>query len=244
MRVAWIAHHNLDTPGGGAEMTDREMIDRRPSHVDVDVLHPRQFQRLGEYDRVVVSRLEEMPAGAAPAIAATEPVFFSHGDVLPRSDPVRMVVRASRPFIAQTPLSLDHIERWSGASEMVTMVPYMDLAGIRVGEKKDVALWPHRNVAHKGLDLARKWSADKGVFLKVMSGRPRSEVLAEMASARWVVLLSKILDGCPRSIREAQLSGCEIVVNDLVGWWDIPRMELRARTLQAPDIFWRRFMGA
>ena len=239
MKVAWIAHHHIYAPEGGAEFTDREMIERRPEGVEIDVVHPSNFDRLDGYDRVVVSRPELIPAAGAGVIAATRPVFFSHGDVLPRAPHIAHVVQRSRPFIAQTPLSMEHIERWAGPLEHAeTMVPYMDLEGVHVAEKEDFALWPHRNIWHKGKDLAVEWAHENGVDIRFMSGRPRSEVLEVMARARWVVLLSKILDGCPRSIREAQLSGCELVVNELVGYWDIPADELRERTLAAPKRFW------
>lgn len=238
MKVAWVCHHDL-TFRGGAEMTDVDMISRAPDGVEVDVVHPRDYARLASCDRVVVSRLEEASAQACDFIAGTSPVFFSHGDVLPRTAPVKKVVLASRPFIAQTPLSLAHIRQWVGAEVGVTMVPYMDMAGIRIRRKENFALWPHRNVEHKGLDLAQRWAAEKGVELRVMSGRPRAEVLDVMSRAKMVVLISRILDGCPRSIREAQLSGCQIWVNDLVGVWRIPRAELRRRTLEAPETFWR-----
>jgi hypothetical protein len=239
VKVAWIAHHDIAKPKGGAEFTDAEMIARAPAGTKIEVVDPRHANQLDRFDRVVVSRLEHMPAPMADKIARTSPVFFSHGDVLPRTEATRRVVRASRPFIAQTELSLRKITEWAGPISGITMVPYMDLTGIRSAKKEDFALWPHRDVWHKGWDLAQKWAQKKGVRLVKCSGRPRSETLDMMAVARWVVLLSKILDGCPRSIREAQLSGCEIVVNENVGVWDLSPAELRRRTLQAPAKFWR-----
>jgi len=239
MRVAWLAHHDLQNPEGGAEMTDIEMIEKAPEGVEVDVLHPAKVdESLLEYDRVVVSRLEMMPPHLAPLIAQTEPLFFSHGDVLPRTDATRHVVQRSKPFVAQSPLSLRSIEKWAGPINGIAEVPYMSLDGVREDEKANFALWAARSVWHKGLDLAREWADRKGVRLMVMTGRPRSEVLDAMAEARWFVLLSKILDGGPRAVREAQLSGCELVVNENVGYWDIEPEELRRRTLDAPRRFW------
>lgn len=193
---------------------------------------------------MVVTRLEEMPYGEAHHLAYERPIFFSHGDVLPRSDAVKLVVKASRPFIALSPLSYRQIVEWSGPIMGVTMLPYMSLDGIRVEEKEDFALWPHRDIWHKGWDLAVEWAESNQIRLVKCAGRPRSDVLSMMAAARWVVLLSKILDGCPRSIREAQLSGCEIVVNENVGVWNLSMEEHRRRTLDAPRKFWKEIVGA
>lgn len=242
MRVAWIAHHDVRRGVGGAERTDQDQLWVRPPGVKVDVM-PHPPRSWAGYDRVVISRTEKLTQRDCARIADTRPVFLSHGDVLPHNSSTTKVIRASEPFLTLSVLSLRSITRWAGEiPHGEVFVPWMETVAIRNLEpKRDVALWAHRNVRHKGLDAAKRWAKQRGVPLQTIHGRPRSEVLTAMATTRWFVLLSTILDGGPRSVKEAQLSGCELVVNDKVGV--VPVDDLRVGIEQAPERFWRYVCG-
>jgi hypothetical protein len=60
-------------------------------------------------------------------------------------------------------------------------------------------------------------SSVPGVPLVELSDVPRAQVLAAMGTARWFVFLPQRLDACPRTLIEAEASGCEIVTNENAG---------------------------
>jgi hypothetical protein len=122
--------------------------------------------------------------------------------------------------------------------EMVINPGMMDTNNLWPMVKQDFALWAHRPTPHKGLDLAAEWAEEKGVMLEVMVARPHEEVIRRMRSARWFVLLSHIFDPGPRAIMEAQPCGCEIIVNENVGWFDESPHELSTRLQNADKAFW------
>lgn len=72
----------------------------------------------------------------------------------------------------------------------------------------------------------------------VMTDRPRSEVLRAMSMCRFMVLISEIFDAGPRAVMEAQLSGCQIVVNSNVGWFNESRAALEMRIQSSGQNFW------
>jgi hypothetical protein len=71
----------------------------------------------------------------------------------------------------------------------------------------------------------------------VMSDYPRGQVLEEMARARWFLLLSTIYDAGPRAVIEAQILGCEVVLEN-VGHFDEPPDVLAERIRNADRDFW------
>jgi hypothetical protein len=103
--------------------------------------------------------------------------------------------------------------------------------------KQKYALWAHRPEPHKGLDRAVEWAEQNHVDLEVVVGRPQEYVRHMMQLASHFVLLSHIFDPGPRSVMEAQLCGCELVV-DNVGYWDEPPEQLRERIDKADQAFW------
>lgn len=111
-------------------------------------------------------------------------------------------------------------------------------------EKQNFALWAHRDIEHKGEDLAHEWAQQEHVNLQVYKNIPRFEVIERMRQARYFILLSHIFDPGPRAVMEAQLCGCMLILNENVGRWELPREELITLLEQAPYDFWGRVLNA
>jgi hypothetical protein len=58
-----------------------------------------------------------------------------------------------------------------------------------------------------------------------------------MSRAKYFILLSDVFDPGPRAVMEAQLSGCELIL-DNVGYFDMGKAELRQEIDTAADRFW------
>lgn len=242
MRVAWVANHQIGQGViGGAEMADEAMIARAPR--GVEVTHHRYAPLREHYDRVVVTRPDNMGPDEAACLVEHEPVLWPHGvmaDVAPAS--AKVLLPAARAFVALSPQHLTwERDHWGDLLPSVCAVNpgWFDVTECRpAAEKQDIALWPHRDIWHKGLRQAVAWARTRGVPLRVMSDRPRERVLEAMGVSRWVVLLSLIRDPGPRTVIEAQLSGCEVVVNEMVGYFAEPPEVLSRRIARADADFW------
>ena len=235
LTVAWMTHARLFTgsPAGGAEMADEDMI--RDAPVKVGVVGPDD--PIDSYDRVVVAGAQHIPVERIPQL--TDAVVWAHGSQAAFGHMLPLYEQA-RAFIALTPRHLAWEQAWIHRRDGWHLNPgTLSTAGLDPARTKDIpALWAHRDVPHKGLQAAEEWAARHGVPLTVATGRPRSEVLDLMSRAERFVLLSSIPDGGPRAVIEAQLAGCELVVNDNVGYWDEPADDLRRRIDRAADDFW------
>lgn len=228
MLVAWVSHQWPDTeprrrgPGllsgrhaGGAEMTTDEMLTQRPADVELLLLDSRgDLGRAAEADVVVVAATELLPDGVLPALAELRPVVWMRSPqrpaVRPLVDAAGLVLWASHEMARSHGWRLDDYRVCSAPLDP-TEVP-------RGVPKEPFALWAARDIWHKGRDAAREWAADAGVELVELSDVPRSTVLEHMGRARWFVHLPVgFVDPCPRTVIEAEIAGCELVVNDRVG---------------------------
>ena len=106
--------------------------------------------------------------------------------------------------------------------------------------KENFALWAGRDHPAKGEHLARAWAEENGRELVVLKRRARGEVLEHMARARWFVALAEgPFDPCPTTVIEAEIAGCEIVTNDLVGRTPVRGAEENVEFIESlPELFW------
>ena len=101
----------------------------------------------------------------------------------------------------------------------------------------------------KGTDDAVKWCNDNNKDFKVLQGLPVDVVLEEMATAEGIVYLPKGNDTCPRIIIEAQMLGCELVMNDKVQhvtefpFKDGSYEDLEVYLYTRRDFFWETIKG-
>lgn len=241
-RLAWITHRDVIGGEGGAEASDRDMLNTRPVDTEVTLIGPGGITGdLSEFDHIVATGLWGFSARELNELARTKFSFWVHDMQLSghwiyesASTLVLLTPQHQEWEVAINPLIRKHkIHLNPGYFPTEYFIDSVD--------KEPVALWAHRPEAHKGLDLAEEWARDKGIPLNVMTGRPRHEVLAAMMKSQYFVLLSHIRDPGPRSIMEAQLSGCEIIVNENVGYW--PADSVRNTVSTAPERFWERVLN-
>lgn len=228
MLVAWISHQWADPeprrrgPGllsgrhaGGAEMSSEEMMDQRPEGVELMLLDSRHdWRRARDADVTVVAATELLPDEALPELAALEPVLWLRS---PQRPAVReLVERSALPVWASHEMARSH--GWRLDDYEVCSAPLDPGLVPRGVPKEPFALWAARDIWHKGRGAAREWAAGCGVDLVELSDAPREVVLEHMARARWFVHLpTGFVDPCPRTVIEAEIAGCELVLNDLVG---------------------------
>jgi hypothetical protein len=227
--VAWVSHQwaeagprdrgsgllSVGRFAGGAEMGTEEMLLARPDGVDLWLLSPGgDLSVAARADHCVVAATEQLAPGELELLAALRPVVWLRSpqaphvaDLLHRA---RLVVWASEGMAAAHPWGPDRFEVCSCPLD-VDLIP-------RGVPKEEFALWAARDVWHKGRENARAWAASAGVPLVELDNAPREVVLEHMGRARWFVHLPVgVFDSCPRTVVEAEIAGCELIVNELVG---------------------------
>jgi hypothetical protein len=196
-------------------MSTEEMIGAAPEGVEVLRFRlPSAPADLSEFDRVVVGATEHLSRSLAERLMPVGPVYWVRSAQPQWLDPF---FRASRLLVWPSH-ECARWHRWSQDNYQVCPAP-MDTTLIPRGvPKENFALWAGRSVGHKGRVQAEAWAAREGVRLVGLTNVPRATVLEAMGRARWFVHLPVgTIDACPRTVIEAEIAGCEIVVNDLVG---------------------------
>lgn len=228
--IAWLTHYDLVNGYGGAEGMDRDMISQAPEDVEVFNTVPENIR---DYQHVVLTGALRLKG--IEHMQGVEYVYWPHDaqDHDPRwySD--------ARAVVWTTPAHQQWGSNWT-VKRSVLNPSWFDTNLFGPETKTHDLLWAARDVEHKGLAEARQWAEEQGATLTVLSGVPREEVAAAMSVHKRFILLSqqKVFDIAPRAVMEAQLSGCEIIVNDLVGYWNESPDVLRDRIDRAADEFW------
>lgn len=241
MRVAWLSHQWPNADGtyvGGAEFIQHEMRKRAPDGVEIVECGPRDIDVAMACDRIVLAGFEMLSESAVTRLDGNVNVLWL---MSPPQEPLRPVMESCRTMVWAS----DGMRQHYGWEKGVVLSGSWDTSVLpeRV-EKLDVAVWAARDVWHKGRDNARAWADERGIRLWEFSGRPRSEVLEAMAKARWFVHLpNDPFDPCPTTVIEAELLGCEIVVNDLVGRTPVRGSAVRAHIEGNAETFWRLVCG-
>lgn len=217
-------------------MMDAEMISRAPEGVTVE-----RFQEVPDsvrdFDAVVLTGACRLPGGQLASLAGVRYTFWPHDCEETIPDTYALAERVIFSSGLHRAWATATIGPYFRGTELI---PWMDTGFVdQLGYRPCYdTLWAHRNVWHKGLDLAQSWADGNDARLTVVTDRPRDEVLRAMADHRRFILLSHIPDTCPRSVTEAQLLYCDIVVNDNVGYWDLPPDELRTKINSSDKAFW------
>lgn len=251
MKVAWLTHREWNPEVGGAEAVDISAATDRPKGIDLTVFWPGGVdETLLDFDRIVVSGFYGFSARELNFVqdVGHKTTLWLH-DVQMTGHWLYTVVNT---LIFSSPqhqeFELDNQPSLEPKRALINP-GYMDVeeinegvSDLQYGQRHD-ALWAHRPVVHKGLDLAVEWAKENDVVLDVLVGRPRQQVWRAMAQHQYFVLLSHIFDAGPRAVIEAQLLGCELVLNDNVGWFDESIPELRDRLSRANDELWEAVLS-
>ena len=244
IRVAWLTNKDVKGGQGGAEASDRDMLRHRPEGVEVTLVRTGGVLdgRLDNFDYIVAAGLWGFTSRELNALKAMGFTYWVHDTQLAG----HWIYEDATNLIFLTP---GHGEFELSKNPLIQKPKifynpgWMDTSKCFSAAKQEYALWASRPDPNKGLDLATKWAADKGIELKVLTSVTRDQVLGAMAEAKYFVLMPHLYDAGPRSIMEAQLCGCEIVVNENVGMWDEPWNDLQARITRAPEEFWNVVLG-
>jgi glycosyltransferase involved in cell wall biosynthesis len=242
LRIAWVTHRPFDD-FGGAERADRQMLERRPDGVDVMLIRPGGVDEdLADFDRIVVAGIYGFSTGELHILARLRPIVWAHDMQFTG----HWLYDEASHFIALNQIHLD----WEKEKNLFKRTQlhlnpgWMDTTEL-YGEDRRVpntALWAHRDIDHKGLDLAIAWANENDKELFTYTGRSHDEVLETMKRVQYFILLSKIRDPGPFSVMEAQLCGCELVLDNVGYWPDVD--ELREKLNDADKQFWGLVCGS
>jgi hypothetical protein len=248
MKIAWVCHRDILEGKGGAEESDFEMLRYcRPDDLDITQIKPGGVGTLEEFEKVIVTGWYGYSARELNAIARRKPVLWAHDAQMSG----HWLYEEASTIICLTPQHMEYELEKNPAlpPERFTLnCGWMNAARIQgfASETREgrAALWAHRPVPHKGLDLALEWAQENDVRLDVLVGRPQDEVLRSMATHEWFVLMSYIFDPGPRSVIEAQLLGCKLAVNDNVGgYFDYDDDKLAKMLMSNGQSFWEVALG-
>lgn len=243
MKIAWVTHRDWDYYAGGAEAVDFDMANHRPDDVEITVIWPGGVHEdIGEFDHIIVTGLYGFSSRELNLLQdhRQKLTFWVHDSQFAG----HWFYTIPKHLIFASPPHIEHdLAKIPGFGDHTVHVNpgWMDVDEImhtQGSASREDALWAHRPVAHKGLDLAVEWATENKVRLDVLVGRPRLEVIDALWTHRYFVLLSHIFDSGPRSVIEAQLTGAELIINDNVGWFDESTDELAKRVDRADKDFW------
>lgn len=230
MRVGWVSHQwpSADDaparpgllPGrfaGGAEMLQDAMRGRLSGDVTFVPVDTRDrsrtlSERLEGCDRVVVAAAELLTPEDMATLLPLGPLVWQMSSAQPWMAPL---FQAARPMVWAS----EQMRGWfPWAPDGVVCSGWFDTSDVPRGVEKDgTALWAARDHPQKGRVEARMWARQRGIELVELTGVPRPQVLEAMGRASYFVLLAKGFDPCPTTVIEAELAGCEIVTNRMVG---------------------------
>ena len=95
----------------------------------------------------------------------------------------------------------------------------------------------------KGTDLAIKYAEDNNLKYELFSGLSYADMLNKFAQSKGFIFLPKSFDTCPRTVIEAKLLGCELILNESVQhkdeeWFTGSKQEALEYLASRAEIFW------
>lgn len=230
MRVAWVSHQwprDDDAPAqsdallpgryaGGAEFLQDQMRSRAPDGIEWVHVDPRQHDGdlsvLETVDRTIVGSVDLLSPDQIATLIPRRPLVWCMSG---QSTRVLPLLEAASPLVWASEQMRDWYP-WAPLGEVCS--GWFDTTGIRSEDRREgFALWAARDHPQKGRLNARVWAADRGVQLIEMTNAPRRVVLEHMSRASRFVLLPNDYDPCPTTCVEAEIAGCEVIVNSKVG---------------------------
>lgn len=254
MRVAWLTHQLESVEGaengenllpgrfpGGAEFSNYSRRKLAPKGVEVRMIHPSNWQEAMEYDKIIIGATDFLHEIAVHRLSEKNPVIaITHPH--PATDLNKKLFESASVVIGCTPAHIEASVRDFEVKNYSWVLSPIDPRDTQVKEKEDFALHAARRDWWKGEQNARSWASINKIELQIMQKEPREKVLETMSRAKYFVHLPLILDAEPQACIEAVLSGCQMVVNNLVGLTSVPNWQdpdaLRALLSTAGSDFW------
>ena len=248
MRIAFVTHQLPDGrenhgPGllqgkyaGGAEMSTEELLAQAPDDFDVTVFRPESGMPDAEqFDRVIVGATERLSDDDMAYLASWQPVVWVRSPQTRKA--ARLLSQASVLVMPSPEMVVWH--EWVNREILVCPAP-MDTSVIAGGvEKEQFALWAGGDHPLKGKWDAVAWAMDSDLKIVTLTNQPREVVLEHMGRASVFVHLPHNHDPCPRTVIEAEIAGCDIVVNENVGRVPVRGADAVAEYVEgAAERFW------
>lgn len=237
MNVCWFSTRDYEAMEGGAEAADKDMWGQAPEDVEITLTNDVDQVMHGGWDKVVVSSLRGLSPQQIAALALTKPAIWVHDE----EHTGHWIYAKANPLVCLTP---QHAQREAEKNKRIGTVlvnpGWFDTSPIHAtdyGARMEQALWAHRPAQSKGLDRASDWAREKGIPLIVRTNDSKEAVYWDMAMSRYFILLSWIFDPGPRAVIEAQIAGCELILDD-VGHFDVGPDEMRELIDGAGKAFW------
>lgn len=221
---------------GGAEMCVEEVMKYAPDHVEIITHSPSFPIPKIDFDSVVIASTDDLSDYRISEYAELSPVVWLQSPQPPRVAP--LFEGASKVFMPSQEFYDWH--EWLSVEYELLPSP-MNVEKIpRNQPKEDFVLWAGRNHPYKGMDAARAWAVERGLPFVGMWQNSREEVLEAMGRARYFVHLpNTVVDPCPRTVIEAEIAGCEVIVNSLVGRVSVRGSEAVAKAVtESGKGFW------
>jgi len=246
--IAWLTHHLPLADGtlvGGAEMTDKQILDKAPTAVDV--IHTQNWERALDYDRIVISGTDLLSFTAMRKLATKKPVIAIHHKQTRNLARKELMDSASK-LICHTPRHLEIELEWTSPVKSTWVLSEHDPNEYKPKSKQDFALWAARMHEQKGPKQAIAWAEENDIPLMMLTKKPRHKVLEAMSRAKHFVFFPQDFDAEPRTIIEAVFSGCQVHTNELAGITSIPnwdKPEVLAPLVQnSTDRLWQEALSA
>jgi hypothetical protein len=232
------AQHGL-LPGryaGGAEFLQDMMRSKAPDGVElvlVDVTDETFEDVLAGCDRVVVGATERLPGSRVGWLAGRRPVCWLMSPQQPR-----MAGLLERSMVLWASVLLREATGFGPEGEVCP--GWWDTSVVPRGVAKEpFVLWVGRDEPWKGREAARSWAEGEGREFVALTNVPRVTVLEHMGRAATFVHLPSIVDPCPTTVIEAEIAGCDIVVNSLVGRTPVRGVQANVEYIEGcADRFW------
>lgn len=234
MKIAWLADpSNTDGSGiGGAEMTAIEFAQAAPKGVEVVYVPRQQLELVRDCDMACVFNVALYPPETKRALSGKRVVrYFNdvaiHGD----ADLTRWLL-SNATCVFTSPLHAERFPWWNGNRPDYHLIPPpVDLRPFREAFKRHpersgaISVAPWRGWG-KTPDLVQQWARENGPVDFYGGGQcappgsvqvPYDQMPDLLAKYKTFVYLPTALEPFCRVAVEAWASGCELVLNRLVG---------------------------
>lgn len=259
MNIGWIHDFRCDEYAGGAELTNRRIVEHAPEWAIVNYCTP---ERVVKADRYIVNNVRRFSWPQWKWMMGQEYIIFCHdtadGTYAWQQGKVRELYKRAEAVIFLSPRHRDlWMERWNVDLDRTYLCPSaIDPSPFYVGEDKQGSFYAGQFRSFKGIQEIAAWAdaneqivdfygegpdPPQGEYVNVKGRVPYEQMPDIIASYERLVFLPQWIEAFGRVVAEAALSGCELIVNDRVGavsWgWQTPD-EWAAGVSTAHERFW------
>jgi hypothetical protein len=226
---------------GGAERIAERRIQAAPKGIELKVYRPESWEQTLDSDLIIVAATDLLTHTALMTLATRNSVVaVAHSQN--QSPANKTLFESAKIFIGLSPAHTEESTNWCNVKRadwaMTPLIP----SDYWIEEKENIALHAARDDYYKGKENAIQWAQDNGIPLTIMHREPHLEVRKAMAKSKYFVHLPRSFDAEPGAVIEACLSGCDLVLNQNVGFTSVPffadREAVSEATANAANKFW------